>query len=78
MAKSALDFAKNNKETVKKSGKVVGKVAYDNKEAIGKFAMDNKEVIADAAIKNKDAIASAAADSDNQDFLADLGKGYAE
>ena len=33
-----LSFAKNNQELVKKSGKYVGKVAYDNKEAIGNYA----------------------------------------
>jgi hypothetical protein len=29
-----------------KSGKYIGKVAYDNREAIGNYAYENKEMIA--------------------------------
>jgi len=46
MAKSAMNFAKNNKELIKKSGKAVGKVAYDHREQIAQVAYDNREYIA--------------------------------
>jgi hypothetical protein len=39
-------FAKNNKETIKKSGNYVGKVAYDHREQIAQVAYDNREYIA--------------------------------
>lgn len=45
-----MEYAQNNQEQVKsaalKSGKFVGKVAYDNREAIGNYAYENREVIA--------------------------------
>ena len=60
MMASAANFADNNKELIKKSGKAAGKVVYDNREKIAQVAYDNKEVIAKAAYDNRDVIAQKA------------------
>ena len=70
IAKSAMNFAKNNQETIKKSSKAIGKVAYDNREKIAQVAYDNKEYIAQTAYDNREFI------YDNREMLEGLGKGY--
>ena len=46
MARSAMNFAKNNQEVIKKSGKAIGQAAYDHREQIAQVAYDNREYIA--------------------------------
>lgn len=76
MMNAGVNFAKNNQELVKKSGKAVGKVAYDNREMIANYAYENREAIGNYAYENKEFIANTA--YENQDFIKDVGSGVAE
>ena len=76
MMNAGVNWAKNNQDTIKKSGQAVGKVAYDNREVIAHHAYENRETIGKYAYENKEFIANTA--YENQDFLYDVGKGVHE
>ena len=57
---AGMDYAKKNPDVIKKSGKAVGKVAYDNREVIANYAYENREAIGNYAYEHREEIAGAA------------------
>jgi hypothetical protein len=58
LAGAASNFIKQNPDKAKamalKSGKFVGKVAYQNKDKIANYAMENREQLGQMAYENRE------------------------
>ena len=57
---ASVNYAKKNPDVIKKSGKAIGKFAYDNKEVVADYAYENREAIGKFAYEHKEQIADAA------------------